>query len=70
MPGTSSSGMRTETRPVVESTIVPSDTNLENPMPATHDSRETTLAPETDETQDRESPDMETGDPDTDYSCS
>ena len=39
--------------------------NFENPMLATHDWRETTPTPETDETQDRESPDMETRDPDT-----
>ena len=30
--GTSSSVMRTETRPVVELTVIPSDTNLEDPM--------------------------------------
>ena len=64
-PGTSSSGMRTETRPVVEPTVAPGDTNLENPMSATHDSSEPTPVPESDETQDRESPDMETDDPDT-----
>ena len=34
-------------------------------MPATHDSSEPTLVPGIDETQDRESPDMETDDPDT-----
>ena len=57
--------MRTETRPVVEPTVTPSATNLENPMSATHDSSEPTPFPRTDETQDRESPDMETDDPDT-----
>ena len=65
MPGTSSSGMRTETRPVVEPTVVLSGTNLDNPMSTTHDSSESTPAPETDETQNREYPDMETDDPDT-----
>ena len=66
MLGTSSSGMRTETRLVVEpTTVVPSDTNLEDPMSATHDSSEPTPAPETDETQDRESPVMETDGHDT-----
>ena len=65
MPGTSSSGMRTETRPVVEPTVVLSGTNLENPMSTTHDSSESTPAPETDKTQNREYPDMETDDPDT-----
>ena len=64
-PGTSSSGMRTEARAVVEPTVIPSATNLENPMSATHDSSEPTPVPETDETPDRESPDMETDDPDT-----
>ena len=64
MSGTSSSGMRTETR-LVEPTVIPSATNLENPMLATHDSSEPTHAPETDETHDKESPDMETDDPDT-----
>ena len=64
MPGTSSSGVRTETRPVVEPTVVPSGTNLD-PMSATHDSSEPTPVPGTDETQDRESPDMETDDHDT-----
>ena len=44
MPGTSSSGMRTETRPVVEPTVIASATNLENPMPATHDSSEPTVS--------------------------
>ena len=58
MPGPSSSGMRTETRPVVEPTVIPSATNLENQMPATHDSSEPTPVPGTDETQDRESPDI------------
>ena len=46
MPGTSSSGMRTETRPVLEPTVIPSATNLENPMFATHDSREPIPVPE------------------------
>ena len=64
-PGSSSSGTRTETRLVVEPTVIPSATNLENPMPAMHDSSEPTPVPGTDETQDRESPDMETYDPDT-----
>ena len=57
--------MRTETRPVVEPTVIPSATNLENPMSATHDSSELKPVPGTDETQDRESPDMETDVPDT-----
>ena len=48
MPGASSSGMRTETRPVVELTVVLSDTTLENPMSTTHDSSEPTPAPEID----------------------
>ena len=39
--------------PVVEPTFVPSDTNLENPMSATHALSEPTPAPETDEAQDR-----------------
>ena len=65
MPRLSSSGMRTETRPVVEPTVIPSATNLENQMPDTHDSSEPTPVPGTDETKDRESPDMETDDPDT-----
>ena len=65
MPGTSSSGMRTATRPVVVPTVIPSATNLENPMSATHDSSEKTPVPGTDETQDREFPDMATDDPDT-----
>ena len=57
--------MRTETKAVFEPTVIPSATNLENQMPDTHDSSEPTLVPGTDETQDRESPDMETDDPDT-----
>ena len=57
--------MRRETRHFVEPTVIPSATNLENQMPATHDSSEPTAVPGTDETQDRESPDMETDDPDT-----
>ena len=61
MPGTSSSGMRTETRLVLELTVIPSATNLENPMPATHDSSEPTPVPETEETQDRESPEERSG---------
>ena len=65
MHGTSSSGMRTEARPVVEPTVTPSAANLENPTSATHDSSEPAPAPGTDETQERESPDMETDDPDT-----
>ena len=56
--------MRTETRLVVEPRVIPSATNLGNPMSATHDSSEPTLVPGTDETQDRESPDTETNDPD------
>ena len=64
MSGSSSSGMRTETKPVAEPTVIPSATNLENQMPATHSS-EPTPVPGTDETQDRESPDMETDDSDT-----
>ena len=57
--------MRTEARPVVEPTVIPSATNLENQMLATHDSSEPTPVPGTNETQDRESLDMETDDPDT-----
>ena len=57
--------MRTETRPAVEPTVVLSATNLENPMSTTHDSSESTPVPGTDETQNRESPDMETDDSDT-----
>ena len=57
--------MRTEIRPVVEPTVISSATNLENQMPVTHDSSELTPVPGNDETQDRESPDMETDDPDT-----
>ena len=57
--------MRTETKPVFEPTVIPSATNLENQVPATHDSSEPTPSPGTNETQDRESPDMETNDPDT-----
>ena len=38
---------------------------MEDPTSATHDTSEPTPAPETDETHDRESPDMETDDPDT-----
>ena len=57
--------MRTETRPVVEPTVVPSDTNLEDPTSAMPDSSEPKPAPETDETPDEESPDMETDDLDT-----
>ena len=59
MPRSSSSEMRTETKSVAEPTIIPSATNLENQMPATHHSSEPTLVPGTDETQDRESPDMD-----------
>ena len=70
MSGTSSSGMRTETRPVVEPTVVPSDTNLEDPTSAMPDSSEPKPAPETDETSDEESPDMETDDLDTKKICS
>ena len=47
--------MRTEARPVVEPTVIPSATNCENAMPATQDSSEPTPVPGTDETQDRES---------------
>ena len=65
MPGSSSSEMRTERKPVVEPTVIPSATNLENLMPETHDSGGPTPVPGTDETQDRESLDMETDDPDT-----
>ena len=65
MPGTSSSGMRTETRLVVEPTPFRAPQNLENPMLATHVSSEPTPVLGTDDTQDRESPDMETDDPDT-----
>ena len=65
MPETSSSGMRTQSRLVVEPTVVLSDTNLENPMSTTHDSSEPTPAPAIDETQNRKSPGMETDDPDT-----
>ena len=58
--------MRAQTKPVVEPTVIPSATNLENLMPATHDASEpTTPVPGTDETQDGGSPDMETDDPDT-----
>ena len=57
--------MRTETRPVVEPTVVPSDTNLEDPTSAMPDSSEPKPAPETDETPDEESPYMETDDLDT-----
>ena len=65
MPGSSSSEMRTERKPVVEPTVIPSATNLENLMLETHDSGGPTPVPGTDETQDRESLDMETDDPDT-----
>ena len=38
---------------------------MEDPTSATQDTSEPTTAPETDETYDKESPDMETDDPDT-----
>ena len=44
---------------LVEPTVIPSATNLENQMPVTHDSSEPTPVRVTDEKQDRESPDME-----------
>ena len=65
MPGSSFSGTRTETKPVVEPTVIPSATNSENQMSATHDASEPTLVRGTDETQDRESLEMETDDPNT-----
>ena len=65
MPGTSSSAMSSETRLVVEPTAVPSDTKMDDLTLATQNTSEPTLAPETDETHDKEFPDMETDDPDT-----
>ena len=56
--------METETRTVVETTVVPSDTNLKNPTSATHDWSEPTHAQEIDETQDWEFCHMETKVPD------
>ena len=51
--------MKTETKLVVEPTVIPSATNLENQMPVTHVSSEPTPVQGTDEMQDRESFDME-----------
>ena len=59
LPGSSASGMKTKTKLVVEPTVIPSATNLENQMPVTHVSSEPTPVPVTDKTQDRESFDME-----------
>ena len=57
--------MQTETKPVVEPIVVPCDTKMEDPTSATHNTSDPKPAPETDETHDKESPDMETDDPDT-----
>ena len=65
MPGSSLSGTRTETKPVVEPTVIPIATNSENQIPATHDVSELILVPGTDEMHDRECLDMETDDPNT-----
>ena len=62
---TSSSGMRTATKPVVETAAISSDTTMENLTSATHDTSDLKPATETDETHDKESPDMETDDSDT-----